>query len=73
MDSKQEEITELTALLKGRLIFYQRFLIETELRAIRSGAAAPGFRWPEGVQKESILCSDKIRSGPRLQTDGGCF
>jgi hypothetical protein len=34
MDSKQEEIGELTALLKGKPIPYQRFLIERELRAI---------------------------------------
>jgi len=39
MDSKQEEIAELTALLKGKLIPYQRFLIERELKAIRSGAS----------------------------------
>lgn len=39
MDSKQEEIAELTALLKGRLISYQRFLIERELKAIRSGVS----------------------------------
>jgi hypothetical protein len=37
MDSKQEEIAELTALLKGRLISYQRFLIERELKAISLG------------------------------------
>jgi len=37
MDSKQEEIAELTALLKGRLTSNRRFLIERELRAIRSG------------------------------------
>jgi hypothetical protein len=39
MDSKQEEMAELTALLKGKLIPYQRFLIERELKAIRSGAS----------------------------------
>jgi hypothetical protein len=39
MDSKQEEIAELTALLKGRPIPYQRFLIERELKAIRSGVS----------------------------------
>jgi hypothetical protein len=37
MDSKQEEIAELTALLKGRLTSYQRFLIERELKFIKSG------------------------------------
>jgi hypothetical protein len=37
MDSKQEAIAELTALLKGKLIPYQRFLIEKELKAMRSG------------------------------------
>jgi len=37
MDSKQEEIAELTALLKDKLTPYQRFLIERELKAIRSG------------------------------------
>ncbi len=37
MDSKQEEIAELTALLKGKLIPYQRFLIERELKTVRSG------------------------------------
>jgi len=36
MDSKQEEIAELTALLEGKLIPYQRFLIERDLKAIRS-------------------------------------
>ncbi len=40
MDSKQEEITELAALLKGRLTSYQRFLIERELKRIRSGVSA---------------------------------
>jgi hypothetical protein len=39
MDSKQEEMAELTALLKGKLIPYQRFLIERELKAIRSGVS----------------------------------
>jgi len=39
MDSKQEEIAELTALLKGKLNPYQRFLIERELKAIRSGVS----------------------------------
>jgi hypothetical protein len=37
MDSKQEAIAELTALLKGKLIPYQRFLIERELKTMRSG------------------------------------
>jgi hypothetical protein len=37
MDSKQEAIAELTALLKGKLIPYQRFFIEKELKTIRSG------------------------------------
>ena len=39
MDSKQEEIAELTALLNRKLTPYQRFLIERELRAIRSGVS----------------------------------
>jgi hypothetical protein len=39
MDSKKEEIAELTALLKERVTRYQRFLIERELKAIRSGVA----------------------------------
>ena len=39
MDSRQEEIAELTALLKGRLIPYKRFLIERELKAIRNGVS----------------------------------
>jgi len=37
MDSKQEEIAELTALLKGKLTDNQRFMIERELKAIKSG------------------------------------
>jgi hypothetical protein len=37
MDSKQEEIAELTALLKGKLSDNQRFSIERELKAIRGG------------------------------------
>ena len=37
MDSKQEEMAELTALLKGKLTPYQRFLIERELKTMRSG------------------------------------
>jgi len=37
MDSKKEEIAELAALLGGKLTSYQRFLIERELKAIRSG------------------------------------
>ena len=39
MDSKQEEIAELTVLLNRKLTPYQRFLIERELRAIRSGVS----------------------------------
>jgi hypothetical protein len=39
MDSKQDEIAELTALLKDRLIPYQRYLIERALKAIRSGVS----------------------------------
>lgn len=39
MDRKQEEIAELTALLKGKLMPYQRLLIERELRAIRTGVS----------------------------------
>jgi hypothetical protein len=39
MDSRREEIAELKVLLKGRLIPYQRFLIERELKAIRSGVS----------------------------------
>ncbi len=39
MDSMQEEIAELTALLKGRPNPHQRFLIERELKAIRSGVS----------------------------------
>jgi len=37
MDSKREEMAELTASLKGRLTSYQRFLIERELKTIKSG------------------------------------
>jgi ATP sulfurylase len=37
IDLKQEEMAELTALLKGRLIPYQRFLIERELKTMKSG------------------------------------
>jgi hypothetical protein len=36
-DSKQEEIAELTALLKSNLPAYERFLIERELKALRTG------------------------------------
>jgi len=39
MDSKQEEITELTRILEGKLTSYQRFLIERELKAIKSGVS----------------------------------
>ena len=39
MDSKEEEIAELTALLKGRLTSHQRFLMERELKAIRTGVS----------------------------------
>jgi hypothetical protein len=39
MDSKQEELAALTALLEGKLVPYQRFLIERELKAIRSGVS----------------------------------
>jgi hypothetical protein len=39
MDSKQEEIADLTALLKGKLTSYQRFLIEGELKGVRSGVS----------------------------------
>jgi hypothetical protein len=46
MDSKQEEIAELTALLKGKLIPYQRSLIERELKAIRSGVSGEKKRTP---------------------------
>jgi len=46
MDSKQEEIAELTALLKGKLIPYQRSLIERELKTIRSGVSGEKKRTP---------------------------
>jgi hypothetical protein len=39
MDSKEQEIGELGALLKGKLSFHQRFLIERELKAIRGGVS----------------------------------
>jgi hypothetical protein len=39
MDSKQEEIAELMALLKGRLTSNQRFLIGRELKTIKSGVS----------------------------------
>jgi hypothetical protein len=39
MDSKQEEIAELTALLRSKLISHQRFLIERELKTMRSGVS----------------------------------
>lgn len=37
MDSKHEEIGKLEILLKGKLTPYQRFLIERELKSMRSG------------------------------------
>jgi integrase len=37
MDSKREEIEELETLLKSKLTSYQRFMIERELKAMRSG------------------------------------
>jgi len=37
MDSKEQEIAELETLLKGRLSPYQRFQIDRELKALRSG------------------------------------
>jgi hypothetical protein len=40
IDSREEEIAELTALLKSKLIPYQRFLIERELKAIRGGVSS---------------------------------
>ncbi len=39
MDSKQIEILELENLLKSKLTPYQRFAIEKELRAVRSGVS----------------------------------
>jgi hypothetical protein len=39
MDSKQEELAELTALLKSTLTSYQRLLIDRELKAIKSGVS----------------------------------
>lgn len=39
MDSKEEEIAELTALLKAKLTPYQRFLIERQLKAISGGVS----------------------------------
>ena len=38
MDSKREELDEITSLLKGRLSPYQRFLLEREARSIKNGA-----------------------------------
>ena len=37
MDSKQKEIAELTVLLKSNLTPYERFLVERELKALRTG------------------------------------
>jgi len=42
IDSKQEEIAELIAMLKGRLTSNQRFLIEKELKTMRSGLKVGG-------------------------------
>jgi hypothetical protein len=39
MDSREQEIGELETLLKGKLIPYQRFLIERELKTIKSGVS----------------------------------
>jgi hypothetical protein len=39
MDSREEEIAELTVLLKGRLTSRQRFLMERELKATRAGVS----------------------------------
>jgi hypothetical protein len=39
MDSKQEEVRELEAFLKGKLTPSQRFLIEKELKALKSGVS----------------------------------
>jgi hypothetical protein len=39
MDSKEEEIAELEALLKGKLTLRQRFSLERELKAIRAGVS----------------------------------
>jgi|MTBAKMStandDraft_1061839.scaffolds.fasta_scaffold03189_4 hypothetical protein len=38
MDSKQEEIEQLSSLLKGDIAPNQRFLIERELKAVKNGA-----------------------------------
>ncbi len=43
MDSKHEELAELTALLKGELPSYQQFLIEKELKAINRGFGSDRF------------------------------
>jgi hypothetical protein len=39
MDSKLEDIRELEILLRGKLSYHQRFLIERELKAIKSGVS----------------------------------
>ena len=39
MDSKEAEIAELEALLKGNLNTRQRFLMERELKAIKAGVS----------------------------------
>ena len=46
MDSKQEEIRKLETFLKDNLTSYQRFLIERELKAMRSGVHAQNARKP---------------------------
>jgi hypothetical protein len=37
MDSKQEEIEQLSSFLKGDITSNQRFMIERELKAMRNG------------------------------------
>jgi hypothetical protein len=49
MDSKEEEVAELSALLKGRLTSRQRFLMERELKTVRTGVSG---------EKDSVYCID---------------
>ena len=72
MDSRQEEIAELTALLKGKLTDNQRFMIDRELKAIKSGVEGEKGLSQHAAENEVAKVEDSP-FGKRYIVEGRLF
>ena len=74
-----EEIARALAVVHVELLLIHPFRegngraarLLAKLNGIAGGAAALGFQWSTGTQKERVLHGDTSRVRPRVQTDGG--